>query len=454
MATLKKLKINLEYEDRVLVTEVPPYKTLKYIKNIAEKLFYIKNADIQMIYLHKDISQYENYLIGDFFKRKNQISIKIISLNINSKSTNNIKMKRLYILDKTNFKCICNRDLIANYCRNCKEFICNSCRINQTHINHKITQVDTDNLVESVKLYALTLQNDISVNIKKTQDNNEKYNESEINNNDNNNIENRHELIKEKFDNILNIYNNCIGNLNVNNDVNQVLNDYKNETNNTNEEIEKILHKIYKKYTKGRKNMTYDEFKNYFKILSEKEDELLYKSNDIISYRVNDDLNDRMKLIYDKIEQILDFTINAKNPLGVNDETCYLYNLILKNKDINEDKETNENEDNNNNNNEKNENNEENENEDNNNNNEKNENNEENENEENNEGSEDDEENENEESENSENNENKENEEEKKKLNDIIDKNDLQKKEKNDLITMGVLNGNNNNEEHFYVDHE
>ena len=450
MATLKKLKINLEYEDRVLVTEVPPYKTLKYIKNIAEKLFYIKNADIQMIYLHKDITQYENYLIGDFFKRKNQISIKIISLNINSKSTNNIKMKRLYILDKTNFKCICNRDLIANYCRNCKEFICNSCRINQTHINHKITQVDTDNLVESVKLYALTLQNDISVNIKKTQDNNEKYNETE-NNNDNNNIENRHELIKEKFDNILNVYNNCIGNLNINNDVDQVLNDYKNETKNTNGEIEKILQKIYKKYTRGKKNMTYDEFKNYFKLLSEKEDELLNKSNDILSYRVNDDLKDRMKLIYDKIEQILDYTINAKNPLGVNNETNYLYNLILKNKENNEDNETNENE-NNDNNNENNNNNEENE--DNNNNNEKNEkneNNEENEHEDNN--SKENESNE-EQSENNEESENNENEEEKKKLNDIIDKNDLQKKEKNDLITKGVLNGNNNNEDHHYVDNE
>ena len=452
MATLKKLKINLEYEDRIIATEVPPYKTLKYIKNLAEKLFYIKNAEIQMIYLHKDITQYENYLIGDFFKRKNQISIKIISVIINSKSTNNIKMKRLNILDKTNFKCICNRDLIANYCRNCKEFICNSCRINQIHINHKITQVDTDNLVESVKLYALTLQNDISVNIKKTQDNNEKYNETE-NNNDNNNIENRHELIKEKFDNILNVYNNCIGNLNINNDVDQVLNDYKNETKNTNGEIEKILQKIYKKYTRGKKNMTYDEFKNYFKLLSEKEDELLNKSNDILSYRVNDDLKDRMKLIYDKIEQILDYTINAKNPLGVNNETNYLYNLILKNKENNEDNEKNENE-NNNNNNENNNNNNNEENEDNNNNNEKNENNENNEENEHEDNNNKENESNEEQSENNEESENNENEEEKKKLNYIIDKNDLQKKEKNDLITKGVLNGNNNNEDHHYVDNE
>ena len=439
MATLKKLKINLEYEDRVIASEIPPYKTLKYIKTLAKKLFYIKNADIQLIYMNKDITGYENYLIGDFFKRKNQISIKIISLNINSKSTNNIKMKRLYILDKSNFKCICNRDLIANYCRNCKEFICNSCRINQVHINHKIIQVDTDNLVESVKLYALTLQNDISVNIKTTEDNNEKYNVSENNNNDNNDIGNRHELIKEKFDNILNVYNNCIDKLNVNNDVDQVLDDYKNETNYTNEEIEKILKKIYNKYTKGKKIMTYDEFKNYFKLLSEKEEELLNKSNDIISFRVNDDLKDRMKLIYDKIEQILDYTINSKNPLGVSNETNYLYNLVLKNKENNEDNETNENYDKNN---ENNENNEENENKDNNN----NENNEENENQD---------KNNDEESENS----NNESEDEDKKLNDIIDKNDLQKKEKNDLITMGVLDGNKNenninNEEHTYVDHE
>ena len=403
MATLKKIKVNLEYEGRIISSQVPPYKTLNYLKELAKNVFYLTNSEIQMIYSHKDITQFDNYIIGDFFKRKNPISIKINTLIINSKSTNDIRKKRKYKLDKANFLCSCNRDLIANYCRNCKMFICNSCRINQIHIKHKVTQVDTDNLVESVKLYALTLQNDISLNIKKTQDNIEK-----LENNDNkDDISNRHELIKQKFDTIFNIYNDCINNLNNNNNIEQVVIDYKNQTDNTNIEIEKTLQKIYNKYTKGRKEMTQDDFIKYFKLLSEKEDDLQNQSNDIISLRVNDDIKERMKLIYDKIEQILDFTLNAKNTLGVSSETDYLFNLVLKNK---KEKEEINNEENDNNNNENTNNNEENENEDSDN-----------------------------------DNNNKENEEEKRKLNNIIDKNQLQKEEKNNLITMGVLDGNNTN---------
>ena len=405
MATLKKIKVNLEYEGRIISSQVPPYKTLNYIKELAKNVFYLTNSEIQMIYSHKDITQFDNYIIGDFFKRKNPISIKINTLIINSKSTNDIRKKRKYKLDKANFLCSCNRDLIANYCRNCKMFICNSCRINQIHIKHKVTQVDTDNLVESVKLYALTLQNDISLNIKKTQDNIEK-----LENNDNKyDISNRHELIKQKFDTIFNIYSDCINNLNNNNNIEQVVIDYKNQTDNTNIEIEKTLQKIYNKYTKGRKEMTQDDFIKYFKLLSEKEDDLQNQSNDIISLRVNDDIKERMKLIYDKIEQILDFTLNAKNTLGVSSETDYLFNLVLKNK---KEKEEINNEENDNNNNENTNNNEENENED-----------------------------------NDSDNNNEENEEEKRKLNNIIDKNQLQKEEKNNLITMGVLDGNNTNED-------
>ena len=405
MATLKKIKVNLEYEGRIISSQVPPYKTLNYLKELAKNVFYLTNSEIQMIYSHKDITQFDNYIIGDFFKRKNPISIKINTLIINSKSTNDIRKKRKYKLDKANFLCSCNRDLIANYCRNCKMFICNSCRINQIHIKHKVTQVDTDNLVESVKLYALTLQNDISLNIKKTQDNIEK-----LENNDNKyDISNRHELIKQKFDTIFKIYSDCINNLNNNNNIEQVVIDYKNQTDNTNIEIEKTLQKIYNKYTKGRKEMTQDDFIKYFKLLSEKEDDLQNQSNDIISLRVNDDIKERMNLIYDKIEQILDFTLNAKNTLGVSSETDYLFNLVLKNK---KEKEENNNEENDNNNNENTNNNEENENED-----------------------------------NDSDNNNEENEEEKRKLNNIIDKNQLQKEEKNNLITMGVLDGNNTNED-------
>ncbi len=447
MSILKKIKLNLEYEGRIITSEIPPYKPISYIKDLAKNIFYIKNKEIELIYVNKDITQYENYIIGDFFKRKNPITIKVqIQLINTNKSTNEIIKNKKYKLDKSNFFCSCGRDFIENYCRNCKDFICNLCRINQTHIKHKISQIDIENLVESVKLYAITLQNDILLNIKKSEEYNEK-----INNENKNELIQRHELIKNKLDSVLNIYNNCVYHLNNNNNnIEKIINEYKNETNSTNKEIENIIQKIYNKYTKGKRNMSQNEFKNYFQILSEKDDILQNQSNKIISFRVNDDFKRRMNLIYDKIEQILELTLNAKNPLGIGNESNYLFNLIINNnnqenhnnnevennfyKEKEENENKNENEENNNNNNEENN---VNENEENNN----------NENEENNN-------NENEENNNNENEENNyndeesndddnlsENDEEKKKLNDIIDKNHLQEKEKNNLITMGVLNG-------------
>ena len=220
-----------------------------------------------------------------------------------------------------------------------------------------------------------------------------------------------------------------------------MINEYKNETNSTNKEIETIIQKIYNKYTKGKRNMSQIEFKNYFKILSEKDDILQNQSNKIISFRVNDDFKRRMNLIYDKIEQILDLTLNAKNPLGIGNESNYFFNLIINNNN----KENNNNEEENNFYQEKeeidNKNNEENNNIENNNN-EENNTNENEENDNNEKENEDNNKNENEQNNNNENEGNNYSDEERKKLNDIIDKNHLQEKEKNNLITIGVLNGN------------
>ena len=77
--------------------------------------------------------------------------------------------------------------------------------------------------------------------------------------------------------------------------------------------------------------MNEDEFKEYFRKLSEKEENLKILSYNIIPYTVKDDIKERMKLMYDKIEEILDFTLNNQNPLGVNNEINDLYNFVIQN---------------------------------------------------------------------------------------------------------------------------
>ena len=466
MSILKKIKLNLEYEGRIITSEIPPYKSISYIKDLAKNIFYIKNKEIELIYINKDITQYENYIIGDFFKRKNPITIKVQTELINTnKSTNEIMKNKKYKLDKSNFFCSCGRDFIENYCRNCKNFICNICRINQTHIKHKISQIDIENLVESVKLYAITLQSEVLSNIKSTKDFCRK-NEKRNNNTNKRNIHSRYQILKDKYDKIYEIYNKFMNDINPNNnetlDPDLLLADYIQKTNITNDDIEKILTDIYVKYTKQRKGMSADDFNNYFKILSQKEDELEIQSTDILAFRVNYEIDEKMNQIYDKIEQILDITLNAKIPLGLDSNSFYLYKIVKEKKEksqliYNDDEDKNKEEENNEYSNKLFPNGEMNfkekemitsidkkpEDKDNDNDNDN------------------DNENENEVENNNDSNHEKQEEDEnsiteQKKLREIRDKNLMQNIEKNDLINRGVLqdNNQNENEDNYNIDNE
>ena len=434
----QKIRTNLEFQGRKITTEIPPYKTLKYVKELAKNLFYPINSDIKLVYQHKDITPFENSVIGDFFKRKNQIFIKILPYYQNDKEKyieeekkfyNNIN-KSVTNQSKQIFICSCKNDIIGNYCRNCKDFICNICRINKEHENHRVTQVDIDNLVESVKLYAITLQSEVLLNIKSTR---EFCKKNEMKNSGDKNVNSRHQIIQNKYDKIYDIYSQCIKDINPKNNINKdadlILAEYIQKTNVTNDDIEQILTEIYMKYTKQRKGMTTDEFNNYFKMLGEKEVELENQSTDILAFRVNFELDEKMNQIYDKLENVLDLTLNSKTPLGLDPNTFYLYNIVkerkekekLKNDNSEKEKKEEEKEYEEE---EKKEEEEE----------EKNENNEINDN-----------------NENEEIHEEEENEDiiKNKKLGTIKDKNLMQNIEKNDLINKGVLNENdikNNNE--------
>ena len=88
--------------------------------------------------------------------------------------------------------------------------------------------------------------------------------------------------------------------------------------------------KVYKKYTKTKRQMNSEDFKKYFNEISQKDDLLENQSIDLIKIRVKYDFNERMKLIYNKIEQIIEIILNGKNILNMNNQTNYLYNLILE----------------------------------------------------------------------------------------------------------------------------
>ena len=100
--------------------------------------------------------------------------------------------------------------------------------------------------------------------------------------------------------------------------------------------------------------MNSDEFKSFFNEISHKDELLEIQNVDLYSLRIEYEFNEKMKSIYDKIDEIIQKTINDNNVLNVSKYTNYLFSLILekeeenKKNEENENENENENEDNNN----------------------------------------------------------------------------------------------------------
>jgi len=320
------IKFQIEYQGMIKSTEIPPYKTIEYLIKIAKNLYFPIEKQIKILYNQTDIVPFSQRVLGDFFKRKNQIILKIVPPDFNS----NIPK-----LNETNFLCECNKQNYSNYCRDCKMYICDSCRLN-VHEGHKIIELDVNNLIENIKNYISILNNEMKLNIKKAENYNEKMKNEE------NDISNIHHKIKEKFNKVFILYSEMINSLKKTTNIDKIISDYKMQTKITVSEIEEILQNIYIKYTKGKRNMNIEEFKSYFNEISQKEDLLNIQSVEIYSIRVKYELNEKMKNMCDIIEQIIEKTLNKNNEFNLDSYNKYLYELILENeknkKDNEEDK--------------------------------------------------------------------------------------------------------------------
>jgi hypothetical protein len=77
---IKKIKISLEYNNSPVLLDVEPYRQIKFLKEKAGKIFYPLNFDIRLIYNNRDLSSCENLQIGEYFKNKGVIYIKVMQL--------------------------------------------------------------------------------------------------------------------------------------------------------------------------------------------------------------------------------------------------------------------------------------------------------------------------------------------------------------------------------------
>ena len=357
MSSLDNIKINFEYKENNISLDVPPYKNIKYLKDLVKKKFRPKNLEIiQLFYQNKNISKKEDLIIGDVFKNQYSINIKVVeniekitipaSINIVSE---NIKPVKLTEEEKNFFKCSCSEKLINNYCRNCKQLLCNTCRINDNHKNHKVIQINPYDLNESCNLYSLILQGEISNNIKiKENFKKLKFNEKKFDE-----FSSKHEIIQNKFDEVYKKYEEALKIIDIdpqNNEINidNIIKEYKENTKNINNELDNISNDIYKTYIQKKKRMECEKFNEILDKLSEKDDELEKCSKDIYKYIIYNKITEKLYNMYEEIEKALDNILNSKTLFNIDKDSNLIYEKIKndkKNEDLIEEERKDENDD-------------------------------------------------------------------------------------------------------------
>ena len=73
----KCIEINLEYKEQIITIKFEPYRTLDYIKEKAKNKILDLPSDIHFYYLGKDLAEYGAEKIGNFFKNREKVTIKL-----------------------------------------------------------------------------------------------------------------------------------------------------------------------------------------------------------------------------------------------------------------------------------------------------------------------------------------------------------------------------------------
>ena len=338
---LDSLKISLEYEGRKIVTEVPPYKLVKNIKDLSKKLFYIFEKEIELIYKNQIIEKKNfNKSLGEYFNNKNLINIKIIpksavvknsKLRLASlKNNNKVSDTNISNLPK-NYLCNeCKKNVFAQFCRNCNLFLCNKCRISPKHENHKCLDINIERLEENIKYYSIIIQNEMKSNVLITKNYEKNFKKKNFID-----FSSRHEIIQRKYNNLFDKYQEIINNLNIpeNKNFDQMLKEYQNKSKNYYQLLEQITNDLKK--NKKKENLNFNEFKKYFDEINKNEKKINKLSRNLVVYKINYEITEKLNKIYDDIEMILDMTLNSKIPFFIDQESFNMYQLIL-NEDNNE----------------------------------------------------------------------------------------------------------------------
>ena len=261
-----------------------------------------------------------NYFIDDISSSKNK------KLYNNKNNSNFNKTHSPFI-------CQCGRENISYYCRNCQEYFCEKDK--NFHNNHLTIKIDISNLEQSINLYAILVQTDIEQKIISNTNyiNSYKINKYIID------IEEKQKNIINKLNMLSNLYINLMNNLQneFNKDkegVEMILKDFNLSSKIIGGELNNIMNEINIKY-RNNNRINLENFKKYFKLISYKETQLFNLSQNIIQYKINKDINEKINRFYGKFEKNLDEFINVQAPFEL-DRYNLEYLIKIKKLDNNE----------------------------------------------------------------------------------------------------------------------
>jgi hypothetical protein len=126
-SSIKKIRVNLEYASNNASIDVEPYRPIKYLKERASQLFYPIKFEMILLHSNKDLTSYDNISLGEYFKNKSNLTIKI-TLNLNKNK--NVESIPNNAQNEENYDCSCHKTKIKHFCRQCNEFVCETCRLN------------------------------------------------------------------------------------------------------------------------------------------------------------------------------------------------------------------------------------------------------------------------------------------------------------------------------------
>ena len=395
-----KIKVTFEYGNQKVTLNCEPYKTIGETKNKAMRKIYGANKGLHCFYLNRDLFRKENEQLGNFFPKRENITLKLMMpiripgekddykneffgeplLNTNlytngyngskNKYINNPDKKKFlkdnkndsilnssksYAVSSRNNKVLsgfasvnnnnddspnyfcnnCNKKTLHFFCRNCQDFLCEDCKKLPKHNNHLTIKIDPFNLEENIKLYIMIVQTDIEQNIHTNEDYYRQFYNNE------NAIDNEHYRAKliSKLEELANLYNNIIHKLketyskNNNEGIDMLINEYNLNSRIISGELNNILTDLYTNFTQSRKKMGFLQFKNYFNMINEKEKNWTSITKNIIVFKVNNDINEKVKKFYEKMEKEIDELINIKKPFCLEkkeleflDKVCGIHN--------------------------------------------------------------------------------------------------------------------------------